>query len=1601
MSRPLRIGDLVEVPEVRTVVRLEEGRTAAGEIASSFVFTPEIVSHVAVIAEALMAGRGQGYFLQGDFGSGKSHFLAALYAWLAGGEAGAGLSAHHAGLARLAGGGRRYLPVDISLVNYRSSTPLETIVVEAVERGLGRARGQPVAAAAGDRLALFEGLLASVREAGYAGLVLLIDELSEFLRSKPDPQALNEDARTLQLLGELAGREPLWIVAAVQESIEATGDLSQAILRKIKDRYPVKLALSTLHVRALIAGRLVRRRPGAEAEIARIHERFSREFPSFTVPLEQLLATYPVHPETLALLDGLGDLFSQHRGIVDFVHSRIAGDPRRGIAGILERPASELLGPDAIYEHFSQRLAEFSSFHRYPRHIVPHLDETIERVIGSEDDRALARRLVRILVLYRIHPTAPQPDVSRLAELASCSLQAPSPSLNARFVSEAILDPVARESRFLSRSLPASGDPLHAVYAIATEEDPGKLLEARVRACLEEIAPDDARLLIEPLAQLPESESWPGEAVWGDGATRLVTWNGSSRRVLVRFLHGEDPRAFADRLAYDAAEQRFDCAVALALEEQVKAEGYGGLSAHAALWLIPKPAKTGVLRDYLATRIAASRLAPASPADLPLAPLAKERLARLAPAAAQAALEALYAGAFSDGRIRLDAAARQLRRFEGLLAAAAEALLAARYPRFAEVAPRGLFPSPRLYQQLLAEFVTPGSLSLTEAQSRGLSAAIESLARPLGLVEVRRNSYLFSPDVGGYPLLAFVFSLIRTAEPTPAPDVIAALRGGPFGLPQDTAVFLVAALAIGGLLTAMRGGRAIPLAYLSLQTVEKADELRLGELIAEGERATLAECTFISAAAPAESFGLKQQREAWKEVVRFKETGRELCEGVRRALSRISQYSSFRAFKLEEVERRLAAVEVLVDSIAVSLPAKEGLERFLAAWRGTGLSGEDVQYLKRLARFLSEKAEELVFVSHYVGHPAVEKAAGRDPEIARLRDSVLALLESPEVSIVADHGAHLAAVFAAFREAYAGRYAAAHGRYYQALERPALSRSGQRALALLQSLAGVEALDRPAGLDRFLGEMAAGEGRQCRRNLGEELLRSPLCGCGFVPEDSPVPEAAEKPEERIEGFLRGYVEILAAARVKEALAARAFALKDAAPATSRRLARLAEAVEGGGLSPGRLPGLLDAQAVAELGRALAGRIPIHRRPLADLAGRLAGRRLPPQRLQAIVSDWLGGARENELVAVEGEAGADAARPAAGGRTALWPLAHAELLGREAGSLSPTAEEARAWERELEAAFPAERVAEALRGRDPREALAFIRSERLHTSAVRAAWLLFAEQVLGGKAEARAGAAPVACAHADPGIAAEIAARLEALAALAGRRRRPLPERLAARLPAERLLADSWSTEELKSALHALLAEIGRGAEPWLAGLPAVEPLSLDDAAVVIIADGASPDVWIEALAAVPLPEGASSGWFRLEAAATTHDSLGRLFGVTGDPQEGLDARGITLVSLRGTEERSLKERLLPLAPGPALVARLSILDREAHRQTLRLSEMAAILAEILRRDLPPLVAACAEAGRRLVLTADHGLSLTRDGLGHGGGGAWERAIFRAEWRASR
>src|SRR5262252_3000533 len=344
-----RIADLVAVTAAETVVRLDGGSGRLDQL----VMTGDVVRSLGAVLEAAHGQTGAAFLVVGHFGSGKSHFLAALGELLVEPSRARELAAWDSRLRELAQSARPSLAIPVPLVEYRADASLEDVVWGRAWQALEK----PAPAVTSDHVESWGRFLAAARSAGHAGLIFLIDELSEFLKAKRGP-ALTENLRFLQFLGEWPRRHPVLVVGALQESIEEVASVSQRELARIRDRYPVTLGLSMRHVQDLVRGRLVRLRPGADAEIERIYRELKAAFPGWAVTAGSFMSCYPLHPDTLTVLDGLRFLFSQQRGVVDFICRQLRGDAAAGIEPWQDRDQGELVTPDRIYDHFRSRLHE-------------------------------------------------------------------------------------------------------------------------------------------------------------------------------------------------------------------------------------------------------------------------------------------------------------------------------------------------------------------------------------------------------------------------------------------------------------------------------------------------------------------------------------------------------------------------------------------------------------------------------------------------------------------------------------------------------------------------------------------------------------------------------------------------------------------------------------------------------------------------------------------------------------------------------------------------------------------------------------------------------------------------------------------------------------------------------------------------------------------------------------------------------------------------------------------------------------------------------------------------------------------------------------------
>jgi hypothetical protein len=340
------IGDIVAIVRTAPVVsladvnqlrrQLRDGADPGAELAALLrdycLADPDTRAAFDVMMGALTADSriGDAFHVQGVYGTGKSHLLAAL-ALLTGHPRTAWpvfLEGHPECEELALAFDRRRLVAAIALDEYPSRThPLEHVVLAELERALAEDHGVkvalteeshlldlvdryvvPQAGAELDRVAseacgqgwaelrsqdpgraaqvALEFITATSfpldwrrsRSAAWAelrralqaseldGAVIVLDELGLFLASK-NRQALNEDASFLQWLAQRTASSPVWLICSTQRGIEEVGDIDRRTLRQLRDRFRAGFTLDLTEIEWIVQHKVVQRRnPAAFAD---------------------------------------------------------------------------------------------------------------------------------------------------------------------------------------------------------------------------------------------------------------------------------------------------------------------------------------------------------------------------------------------------------------------------------------------------------------------------------------------------------------------------------------------------------------------------------------------------------------------------------------------------------------------------------------------------------------------------------------------------------------------------------------------------------------------------------------------------------------------------------------------------------------------------------------------------------------------------------------------------------------------------------------------------------------------------------------------------------------------------------------------------------------------------------------------------------------------------------------------------------------------------------------------------------------------------------------------------------------------------------------
>ncbi len=1168
-------------------------------LVDQFVLTDEVRRGLRIILDSVLRSEGRGFFLKGHYGSGKSHFLCYLSLILSNPESLSvflkrldqtrpGLAEGKAALPPPVGlANKRVAVVTLSLVEHRSTRRLEDIVMEALapwvpaeadthkarpdvadgaweellkpyrnelkaflnRNGLDyrsfRASPELLGAFADEvglgetslnRREFFEQVFERLRDQGYEGLVLLIDELSEFLRSKLSVRHFNEDIRYLQFLGELSSGRPLWIVAALQEFIEETGEINQELFNKIKDRYPLRLTLTAEHVKSLVREIIVRKKPEAAAVVAEVYARLKAAFPDLPIARDEFVELYPVHPASIDLLELLKPLFSKTRGFIDFVHYQVKGDPDRGIRGMLDEPPEALLCPDRIFDHFLDRMRGTLEILPYIETVFAYYQKEIPRIFESPEDQRYAFRLVKLLILQDICPTRQEFSVRQLTEMLLERVTDLDPEANYAYTHD-IAEELMQKGGFLSHAVAPDRleDVMSQVYHVRLEADVGPAVNRKVQYRTETLRPLGRQLEYRLFRHLiPRSDFFSDlntESSW----LLAVDWQ-NTRRFGTVYIPGDGsilPKP-------DPGEERQDFDLVVLLPGQSPdsigdlLEKLGGGTAILQPYAVPDlGACAGVLALFeILHEMEDDESAQGRRFQERLEALLKDRL--------PAVLE-MFQRSFQNAQL-ITPQGELLFAFEPgprarwveLLQEAGSVLLEHRFPQHYLIAPQQSYYPQAALEELPAYF--QGMTSEAFERLRWGRTVLEGFLLPTGIVRRHRREYTFATRIEDSKPLTVLLELASAGQGVSAARAFEAVAESPFGMSElQFKPFLLAAIHAGFVME-YRKGRKVSLQNIQASRLMEIQELRPGATVGAAVLQVLQYLDWIPRKFKKPSLSHSECQECWERIRDFNvEAGRKKLE-VEHLIRRYREYKAFDQVNEESAQQALLAVGRLLEGIKTSYGAVEGLEGFAASVSAPDEVNRAVRALDSWHLFLSEHFAAFVSIVNYTENVAELVDSPAYPELRSALDRLRLQLRNWDPAYSEQLFPSLKADFDEWLNSYITTYSGEHEVFHSSpLYKDARAVLDSDAFQVLQRLELLKFFVPDLRTQSIAAKGTSILEKQCHRSVWEELQQRPVCACGFRLGQQLSREGGERIRREVDSQLQQFVRQVRHPRVQELL----------------------------------------------------------------------------------------------------------------------------------------------------------------------------------------------------------------------------------------------------------------------------------------------------------------------------------------------------------------------------------------------------------------------------------------------------------------------------------
>ncbi|HHD15768.1 MAG TPA: hypothetical protein ENK47_03585 [Euryarchaeota archaeon] len=393
-----KIKELVTFQEIKDVIDIDSDVETIEEkknIVSEYIISERLKEHLIHIANNLLEPKHKSLQIIGGYGSGKSHMLAWLVSLLENHELVQEITDPYVKEEYEKTLTRDFAVVQFELQPGKSS--LSDYFFQRVRKQLQEKHGIEIPkfdmTDAPDYKELVQKIVGIVKEKDpKMGLVVIIDEISDFLKQKNQTQK-ERDNQFLRILGQVSQTTDFLFIGSMQENVFTSDkyiDNAESFGR-VSQRFEI-ITISSEDIKRVISQRVLKKDRSQFSNINKLLDDYKKFFPPINSNPDEYIELFPVHPYVIKLFNDME--YFEKRGVIQFTMERVRD--------ILDEDFPHFITYDNVYDEINSK------------HTIRNLDEvhpvieiidTLHTKIDLVDQRFQedARKLVKALAVLKLY----------------------------------------------------------------------------------------------------------------------------------------------------------------------------------------------------------------------------------------------------------------------------------------------------------------------------------------------------------------------------------------------------------------------------------------------------------------------------------------------------------------------------------------------------------------------------------------------------------------------------------------------------------------------------------------------------------------------------------------------------------------------------------------------------------------------------------------------------------------------------------------------------------------------------------------------------------------------------------------------------------------------------------------------------------------------------------------------------------------------------------------------------------------------------------------------------------------------------------------------